>query len=57
MESGTTWGNWVAYAAICIFLFLALVVVARTMLMFATLTFMPVARILSRVKRSITRGS
>jgi thiol:disulfide interchange protein len=45
MENGTTWGTWLAYAAIVAFLVLLLAVVARTMLMFGLLTLMPLSRV------------
>lgn len=56
MEHGTTWGSWLAYAAIVTFLVLMLFVLARTMMLFATLTFMPVARVVRRLGRLIGRG-
>ena len=45
MEHGTVWGTWLAYTAIVAFLVLLLAVLMRTMAMFATLTFMPLARV------------
>ena len=57
MESGTTWGTWLAYAAIVVFLLLLFAVVVRTMLMFATLTFMPLARVGRWLLRIIGRGA
>jgi hypothetical protein len=45
MENGTVWGTWLAYVAIVAFLVLLLGVFVRTMAMFATLTFMPLARV------------
>lgn len=51
MESGTNWGTWLAYGAICVFLVGLLAVFVRTLLLFATLTFMPISRMMSRVRR------
>jgi hypothetical protein len=45
MENGTAWGTWLAYAVIVVFLILLAAVVIRTVAMFATLTFMPLARV------------
>jgi len=56
METGTTWGTWLAYAAIVGFLLFLFAVVVRTMLMFATLTFMPLARIGRWMLQLIGRG-
>jgi hypothetical protein len=56
MEHGSTWGTWLAYAAIVTFLILLLAVVLRTMMMYATLTLMPLARILRRIERLLGRG-
>lgn len=50
MESGTIWGTWLAYGAICVFLAALLLLIVRTLLLFSTLTFMPISRILSRVR-------
>jgi len=44
MENGSTLGTWLAYAAIVVFLSLLLALVVRTMLLFATLTIMPISR-------------
>lgn len=57
MESGTTWGTWLAYAAIVVFLLLLFAVVLRTMLMFATLTFMPLARVGRWLLRLVGHGA
>jgi hypothetical protein len=56
MESGSTLGTWLAYAAIVVFLLFLLVVVVRTMLMFATLTIMPLARVGRWLLRLVGRG-
>ena len=45
MENGTLWGTWLAYIAILAFLILLLALIIRTMALFATLTFMPIARV------------
>ena len=45
MENGSAWGTWLAYAAIVALLILLLALVLRTLAMFATLTFMPLARV------------
>ncbi len=55
MESGSIWGTWLAYAAIVAFLILLLAVFLRTMAMFATLTFMPVAHVGRWITRVILR--
>jgi len=55
MESGSTWGAWVAYVVIVLFLLLLLAVVMRTMMLFSTLTFMPVSRALRGLERLIGR--
>jgi hypothetical protein len=51
MEGGTSLGVWLAYGAICAFLLLLFVVFARTMMLFATLWFSPVAHLASRLLR------
>jgi len=56
MENGSIWGTWLAYAAIVVFLLFLLAVFARTMMLFSTLTFMPLSRILRRLARFIGRG-
>ena len=50
MEGGTTWGMWIAYVAIGLFLALVLAVFLRTMMLFGALTLMPLARVLRRLK-------
>ena len=55
MEHGTTWGTWLAYAAIVVFLALVLAVVMRTMMLFSTLTLMPVSRVLRQIARLFGR--
>ena len=57
MENASSLGNWIAYAVIVAFLVLLVVVVARTMALFATLTFMPIARIVRRIERLFGRGT
>ena len=56
MEDAAIGGNWIADAAIVVFLVLLVLVVARTMALFATLTFMPVARVVRRIERLFGRG-
>ena len=56
MENGTVWGTWLAYAAIIAFLILLVAVFIRTMAMFATLTFMPLARVGRWFVRRLGRG-
>jgi hypothetical protein len=56
MENGTTWGVWLAYAAIVAFLLLLLGLFARTMMLFGTLTLMPVSRVMRRFARLLGRG-
>jgi predicted membrane-bound dolichyl-phosphate-mannose-protein mannosyltransferase len=55
MENTTTWGTWLAYAAIVVFLLLVLLVFARTMMLFGTLTLMPVSRVVRRLARLLGR--
>ena len=55
MENGSSWGIWVAYATIVVFLLFVLVVFARTMMLFSTLTFMPLSRVLRGLERLIGR--
>jgi hypothetical protein len=56
MENGSTWGTWLAYVAIVAFLFLLLAVFLRTMMMFATLTIMPLSRVGRWILRRFGRG-
>ena len=55
METGSTWGTWLAYTAIVVFLALLLAVFVRTMALFATLTFMPLARLGRLLRRLFWR--
>jgi len=55
VESGTAWGVWIAYVAIVLFLILLVVVFARTMMLFGTLTLMPISRIARRFARFFGR--
>lgn len=55
MENTTTWGTWLAYAAIVVFLLFVLMVFARTMMLFGTLTLMPVARVVRLLARFLGR--
>ena len=57
MENGSTWGIWLAYAAIVAFLLFVLFLFVRTMALFATLTFMPLARIKQQIGRLFGRKS
>jgi hypothetical protein len=57
MENGSTWGIWLAYAAIVAFLLFVLFLFVRTMALFATLTFMPLARIKRQFGRLFGRKS
>ena len=56
MENGTAWGVWIAYVAIVMFLILLVVVFARTMMLFGTLTLMPISRVARRFARLFRRG-
>ena len=56
MENGTAWGVWIAYVAIVLFLVLLVVVFARTMMLFGTLTLMPISRIARRFARLFGRN-
>ena len=55
MENGTAWGVWIAYVAIVMFLILLVVVFARTMMLFGTLTLMPISRVARRFARVFRR--
>jgi len=55
MEHASSWGIWLAYGAIVLFLALLLAVFVRTMMLFSTLTFMPLARVVRRVERLFGR--
>lgn len=55
MENGTAWGAWIAYVAIVLFLVLLVVVFARTMMLFGTLTLMPISRVARRFTRLFRR--
>jgi hypothetical protein len=57
MESGSALGTWVAYMVIVAFLLFLLAVFVRTMMLFSTLTFMPIARVLRRIARLVGRGA
>jgi hypothetical protein len=57
MESGSVLGTWVAYVAIVAFLLFLLAVFVRTMMLFATLTFMPIARVVRRIAQLVGRGA
>ena len=56
METGTAWGIWIAYVAIVLFLVLLVVVFARTMMLFGTLTLMPISRVARRFTRLFRRN-
>ena len=56
MENGTAWGVWIAYVAIVLFLVLLVVVFARTMMLFGTLTLMPMSRVARRFARLFRRA-
>ena len=45
MEGGSALGTWVAYAAICAFVLLALFIVLRSAMFFSLLLLMPLARL------------
>jgi hypothetical protein len=55
MENGTGWGMWIAYAAIVAFLLLLLFLFTRTMMLFGTLTLMPLSRVARRFARLVWR--
>jgi hypothetical protein len=57
MENGTAWGVWIAYVAIVLFLVLLVVVFARTMMLFGTLTLMPISRVARRFARLFQRDA
>ena len=56
MENGSAFGTWLAYAAIVVFLLLLLALILRTMLLFATLTIMPLSRVGRWLLRLIGHG-
>jgi len=56
MENGSTLGTWVAYVAIVLFLLFLLALIVRTMLLFATLTIMPISRVGRWFLRLMGRG-
>ena len=56
MENGSTLGTWLAYGAIVVFLLFLLALIVRTMLLFATLTIMPISRVGRWLLRLIGRG-
>ena len=56
MENGTVWGTALAYAAIVAFLVLLFALFVRTMMLFAPLTFMPLARVGRWLLRLVGRG-
>jgi hypothetical protein len=55
MEHASSWGMWLAYGTIVAFLLLVLAVFLRTMMLFSTLTFMPLARIARQIERLFGR--
>ena len=55
MENGSSWGNWVAYVVIVLFLLFIIFLMARTMVLFSTLTLMPISRVLRRIQRVLQR--
>jgi thiol:disulfide interchange protein len=57
VENGTAWGVWIAYVAIVLFLVLLVVVFARTMMLFGTLTLMPISRVTRRFARLFRRDA
>ena len=57
MENASTLETWLAYAAIGVFLLFLLAVFVRTMMLFSTLTFMPISRMVRRVARLFGRGA
>jgi hypothetical protein len=57
VETGTAWGVWIAYVAIVLFLVLLVVVFARTMMLFGTLTLMPISRVARRFARLFRRDA
>jgi hypothetical protein len=56
MENGSAGGTWIAYVAIVLFLLFLLALILRTMLLFATLTIMPVSRVGRWLLRLVGRG-
>ena len=55
MENSTSLGNWVAYVVIVLFLIFIVFLMARTMMLFSTLTYMPIARVFRRIQRLFVR--
>jgi hypothetical protein len=56
MENGSALGTWFAYVAIVLFLLFLLALILRTMLLFATLTIMPISRVGRWLLRLVGRG-
>ena len=57
MEHGSSFGTWVAYAVIVAFLLFLVFLMARTMMLFTTLTLMPISRVWRRLQRLLVRRS
>jgi len=55
MEHGTVWGTWLAYVAIVAFLVFLFALIVRTMALFSTLTFMPLAHVGRWIVRLFSR--
>jgi hypothetical protein len=52
MENGSTWGTYIAYGVIVLFLILLTFVVARTVLLYSLLLIQPMARVWSWIRGS-----
>jgi hypothetical protein len=55
VENSSSWGNWMAYVVIVLFLIFIVFLMARTMMLFSTLTLMPISRVLRRIHRLFSR--
>jgi hypothetical protein len=51
VENGSGIGTWMAYVAIVAFLLFLVFLLARTMMMFSTLTLMPLSRVIRWLQR------
>jgi hypothetical protein len=55
VENSSSWSNWVAYVVIVLFLIFIVFLMARTMMLFSTLTLMPISRVMRRIQRLFVR--
>jgi hypothetical protein len=55
VENSSSWTNWMAYVVIVLFLIFIVFLMARTMMLFSTLTLMPISRVMRRIQRLFVR--